>query len=67
MVYIGLYRQNMKTLFLPETTRHRALKCGMYYHLVDLYHVCSNYVPGAINGPTPGGHMFGIGLHRKNM
>ena len=31
-----------------------------WYHLVDLYHVCSNYAPGAKNDPSSGSHV----LHR---
>ena len=38
MFNIGLYSENMKNLFLSETTRH---------HLVDFYQVCSNYAPRA--------------------
>ena len=49
MFYLGLYRENLKKIFLPETTRPRALIFGMYHHLVDLHLVCSNYIPGAKN------------------
>ena len=55
--YIGLYRENMKKIFLLETIRPRALIFGMRYHLVDLYHVCLYYPPGVQNGTAPGGHM----------
>ena len=41
-------------IFLSETTRPRALIFGMYYHLVDIYQVFSNYPHGAKNGPAPG-------------
>ena len=34
---------------------------------MDLYLVCSNYTPGAKNGPATRGHMFNIGLNRENM
>ena len=44
-------------MFLSETTRLRALLFGMEYHLVNLYQVCSNYVPGAKNGFAPGSHV----------
>ena len=37
----------------------------MLYYLVDLFQVCSNYIPGAKNGPAPWGHMFYIGLYRE--
>ena len=38
----------------------------MKYDLVNLYQVCSNYIPGAKNAPPPpGGHMFYIGLYRE--
>ena len=42
MLYIGLYRENMKKI-LSETIRSRALIFGMYNHLEALYQVCSNY------------------------
>ena len=45
-------------IFLSETTRHRALIFGMYYHLMYIYQVCSNYVPGAQNGSTRGSHVL---------
>ena len=45
----------MKKIFLSETTRPRALIFGMKHHLVDLYQVCSNYIPG--------GHMLYTGLN----
>ena len=51
-------------IFLSETTRHVALIFGLKHCLVDIYHVCSNYAPGAKNGPTPG-HMFHIVLYGK--
>ena len=63
----GLARGHMFEKFLPETTRPKVLIFGMYHHLVDLYRVCSNYTPGAHNGPVPRGHMFNIGLYRENM
>ena len=53
MFDIGLYRENIKKIFLSETLRHRALIFGMQHHLVDLYKVSSNYVRGAKNGPSP--------------
>ena len=46
---------------MSETTRPRALIFGIKYHLVDLYKACSNYTPGAKNGPTGGGSHV---LHR---
>ena len=45
-------------LILGETTRPRALIFGMKHHLVKLYQVCSNYMPGAKNGPPPGPHLI---------
>ena len=55
----------MKTLkiFLSETTRPGALIFAVEHQLVDLYQVCSNYAPGAKNGPTLGSHV----LHRLIM
>ena len=41
-------------IFLSETIRPRALIFGMQHHLVDLYQTCSNFTPGAKNGPAPG-------------
>ena len=35
----------------PDKTR---TVFGMKYLLVNLYQVCSNYIPGAQNGPAPG-------------
>ena len=67
MFYIDLYRENMKKIFLPLTTRPRVLIFGMMRLLVDLYRVCSNYINGAKNGPVPRGYMFYIGLYRENM
>ena len=60
MFYICLNRENMKKMFLSETRRHRSLIFGMQHHLVDLFQVCSNYVPKAKNGPARGSHV----LHR---
>ena len=37
---------------------------GMKHYLVVFYSVCSNYTPGAKNGPARG-HMFFIGLYRE--
>ena len=65
IVYIGLYRENHVKIFLSETTRHRALIFGTKHHLVNLYQVCSNYIPVAKIGPSMG-HMFYIGLYREN-
>ena len=64
MFYIGLHREQHKKIVLSETTRPRALIFGLKYHLVDLYLVCSNYIPGAKNGPARG-RMFYIGLYRE--
>ena len=50
----ALHRKTHEKVFLSETKRPRALIFGMKYHPVDLYQVCSNYTPGAKNGPTPG-------------
>ena len=33
---------------------------------MDLYQVCSNYTPGAKNGPAPGVKLY-IGLYRENV
>ena len=67
MLYIGLYRENHEKILLSETTRPRALIVGIMHHLVNLYQVCSNYIPGAKNDPTPGDQMFYIDLYRENM
>ena len=60
MFYIGLYRQNVKKIFLSETTRPGALMFGMLHHLVDLYQVCSNYTPRVKMAPSRGSNV----LHR---
>ena len=60
--------ENLK-IFLSETRMPRALIFGTY-HLVDLCQVCSNYTPGAKNGPTLGVKCFTkayIGKHEKNL
>ena len=54
MFYVGLYREQHEKIFLSETTRLRALSFDMQYHLVNLYQDCSNYIPGAKNGPASG-------------
>ena len=69
MFNISLYKKSMNN-FLSETIRLRALIFGMKHHLVNLYQICSNYIPGAKNG-RPGGHvlhrpMFYIRKHMKN-
>ena len=66
MFYIGFYREKQEKIFLSESTRLTALIFGMEHHLLNLYQVCSNYVPGAKNDRS-GGHMFYIALYRKNM
>ena len=61
MFYIGLlYRENMKKIFLSETTRPSWLIFGLWHHLVDLYQVCSNLPLGLKMGPPRGPHI----LHR---
>ena len=40
MFYVGLYRENVKKIFLSETTRPSALLFGMQHNLVELYQVC---------------------------
>ena len=60
MFYIGLYRVQHEKIFLSETTRPRALSFCMKYHLVNLYQFCSNYSPGAKNGPASGVTEFGV-------
>ena len=52
--------ENREKIFLSDTTRPRAFIFGMKHHLVNLYQVCSNYIPGAKNVPAPGSHV----LHR---
>ena len=62
MFYIGLYGEQHEKIFLSETTRPRALISGMKHHLVKLYQVCSNYIPGAKKA-RPRVHMFYIDLY----
>ena len=66
MFYIGLYRKKHETIFLSETTRHRALIFSMYRLLVDLYQVCSNCALGAKKVPSQG-HMLYKGWYRRKM
>ena len=55
MFNIGLYREkNEAKKISSETTRPRVFMFGMYHNLVDLYQVCSNYIPGAKTGTAPG-------------
>ena len=67
MYYNGLpvYREKHEKILLSETIRPRGSIFVMLHHLVNLYHVCSNYAPWAKICPAPGGHMFYIGLHRE--
>ena len=58
MICIGLYRENVKKIFLSETTRSKALIFGMEQHLVDLYQVCSDYSHGAKYGQPRGSHVL---------
>ena len=58
MFYIGLYREKLGKIFLSETIRPRVLIFGMLHHLVNLYQVCSRYIPGAKNGPASGSHVL---------
>ena len=60
MYYIGLYKEKHEKIFLSKTTRPRAFMFGMKHHPVNLYQVCSNYIPGAKNGLALGPHV----LHR---
>ena len=64
MLTIGLYREKHEKIVLSETIRHKALIFGMWHHLVDLYQVCINYIPGAKIGPTRG-HLLKISLYRE--
>ena len=67
MFYIGIYREKHETIFLSEITMPRALIFGMKHDLVNLYQVCSNYISGAKNGPTPGATCFTLANIGKNM
>ena len=49
---IDFWDENLKKLFLSETTGPRALTFRTWYHLVNLYQVCSNYTTGTKNGPA---------------
>ena len=66
MFYIGLYSENHENIFFSETIWPRVLIFAMLHHLVNFYQVCSNYVPGAGNGPPRGSHVS-LGLYSKNM
>ena len=58
MFYIGLYRENVKKIFVSETTEPRALILGIKHHQVDLYQVCSNNAPGVKMVPPWGSHVL---------
>ena len=58
MFYIGLYRENVKKIFLSETTRPRALIFGILHYQKDLYQVCSNNAPGVKNVPAAGSNVL---------
>ena len=45
-------------IFLSKTTRPRALIFCIEHNIVDLYQACSNYAPGAKNGPASGSHIL---------
>ena len=49
MFNIGLDRENIKKIFLTETTRQIALIFGMKHHLVDSYQINSKNAPGSKN------------------
>ena len=66
MFYIALDMENKKKIFFSETRKPRTLIFVMLHHLVELFQVCSNYDPGAQNGPARG-HMFRRGPSRENM
>ena len=55
----------MQKIFFSETTRPRVLIFDIYDYLVNFYQVCSNYIPGAKNGPAPGVTCFYIRLYRE--
>ena len=65
MLYTGLYKEKHVQIFSSKTTRAGALIFSMKHHLVNLYQVCSNYIPGAKNGPPWGSHVLHIGLHKE--
>ena len=67
MFYIGLYRENMKTIMVSKTIRHSALIFGMQHKQAGYYQICSNIAPGSKNCPAPMGHMIYIGLYRVNV
>ena len=47
-----------KQIFLSESTRPRGSVFGMHHHLVDLYQVCSNYVPEVKHGTALGSNVL---------
>ena len=58
MFHIGLYSEKHELIFLSEIIRPRALIFGMKHHLVDLYHVCSNYYLGQKMAPPQGLYVY---------
>ena len=67
MLYIGLCWEKHETIFLSETTRPRALIFGMKHQLVNLYQICSNYIPGTKMASAEGSHVLHRPILGKNM
>ena len=59
--YIGLYSEKSSCL----NPYGLVLIFGMKHHLVNLYQVCSNYIPGAKNGPPSGSHVLHRPIYKK--
>ena len=51
MFYIGSYIENIKKSFCMKPLGINLIV--NMYHLVDLYQICSNYVPWIKNGSDP--------------
>ena len=58
MFYIGLNREKHEKVFLSKNTRPRVFLFVMKHQFVNLNQVCSNYIPGAKNGPPRGSHVL---------
>ena len=54
LLYIDSDSENIKTIFLSETARPRALIFGKEHHLVDNIYICSNYGSATKHDPHGG-------------
>ena len=61
------YWENIKQIFLSETTMPSALIFGMQHHLVRLYQFYSFFGTGTIKWKRLRAHTFTIGIYWENL